>query len=174
MHLYQGTWQQQNYLILVNLSSKRNCVTFVSGCLWYLAISQSKAWPCFEDPPTFNSTEKNSMKSNQFFLFSCCILKWYVWKNGHGEHLYQPTFGYRRYSQITTKLMWRKLCTDWVYRVYCVHKLLGHGSECSFLFSLCKMVTVKELRLQHSTMDSGASIFFSILHPYARVTQCLV
>jgi len=117
---------------------------------------------------------KNSLKSNQFFLFSCCILKWYVWKNGHGEHLYQPTFGYCKYSQILTKLMWRKLCTDWVYRVYCVHKLLGHGSEYSFLFSMCKMVTVKELGLQHSTMDSGASIFFSILHPYARVTHILV
>lgn len=88
------------------------------NCSWYLAISQSEAWPCFEDPPTFNSTEKNSMENNHIFLFSCCILKWrYVWKDDCGEHFYQSNFDYCRYSQILTKLMRRKLCADWVYRV---------------------------------------------------------
>lgn len=44
------------------------------NCSWYLAISQSEAWPCFEDPPTFNSTEKNSMNTNQLVLFSVFLL----------------------------------------------------------------------------------------------------
>jgi hypothetical protein len=55
-------------------------------CSWYLAISQSEARPCFEDPPTFNSTEKNSMISHPVFVF---CYKWHTWKKM--KRLFLPT-----------------------------------------------------------------------------------
>lgn len=90
------------------------------NCSWYLAISQSEAWPCFEDPPTFNSTEKNSTNTNQLVLFSVfllysemiCLKKW-----SRRPFFINLKSGYRRCSQILTKLTRRKLCADLVYRV---------------------------------------------------------
>ena len=90
------------------------------NCSWYLAISQSEAWSCFEDPPTFNSTEKNSTNTNQLVLFSVfllysemiCLKKW-----SRRPFFINLKSGYRSCSQILTKLTRRKLCADLVYRV---------------------------------------------------------
>lgn len=60
-------------------------------CSWYLTVSQSEARPCFEDPPTFNSTEKNSMRSPQFFYFLVETLNWHAWKKWLWEHFILPT-----------------------------------------------------------------------------------